>query len=284
MKRRVHPLFILLVAAIPAIGGLWAASPSGTTQSSNVIGDDLTMPPEDFESKAADLRNQAEAAGVAPSAMSNLVLRRLHEYRVVTFGTLSNTVHAWRSYESTSQTRGDGRLTSSAFPQTQRFIDEALPLVKATPQLASVLLEEEANIFIEEGNRQRAAACSQEAVDIDTALAIDIELMRVQCAVMAGSSWARTGRVKKADEAYRAVLSYPWYMVRDPRKQTEFKDRYLEAGRAIIELHRHDLAVLKELYFFPSTMGELGPLLQQALAEAKAELGPGGVSTTQGSP
>jgi hypothetical protein len=55
-------------------------------------------------------------------------------------------------------------------------------------------------------------------------------------------------------------------MIADGDAQRAARDLYVTAGRGIIALRRHNLAKLKELYFVPAALDQLGPLLKKATA------------------
>lgn len=68
------------------------------------------------------------------------------------------------------------------------------------------------------------------------------------------------------------ILSYPWYDVTLPAEAYHrLFDLYLDAGRRVIELRRHNLTALKYTNFWPAANAELQPMLQREIKEAQDE-------------
>lgn len=78
-----------------------------------------------------------------------------------------------------------------------------------------------------------------------------------------------SGDYKKADPLFIEVFSYPWWKLRDVDSIQYFIDLYIEAGKSLIRIRQGDVKALQRLKFETATVDILGPLRDQAIADAK---------------
>ncbi|HET6386747.1 MAG TPA: hypothetical protein VFJ58_25430, partial [Armatimonadota bacterium] len=91
---------------------------------------------------------------------------------------------------------------------------------------------------------------------------------RLDSLVEEAGALTHIGDKRTADALYLKALQYPFYLASDPVIEKELRELYIRAGRGIIDLRRHNLSLLKELVFVPSTNADLQPYLQAAIKEA----------------
>jgi tetratricopeptide (TPR) repeat protein len=139
---------------------------------------------------------------------------------------------------------------------------------KPWPSRLASLHQVKADLLNGEGRYADATKEYALAVESISPARLDFDTRLESCLATEGDTARITGDAATAEAAYLRALSYNFATVSDANAQMTLRDLYIQAGSGIIELRRHNLAKLRELFFIPSTMNVLGPQLDAAIAEA----------------
>ena len=122
------------------------------------------------------------------------------------------------------------------------------------------------------GDLERAAKEYEQSLALLTPLRNETDMRRMETLVSLGDTYFQSGDKRRAEVMYLEAMGYAWVAIQDdPEAQHYLRDRYIEAGRGLIESRRGDKEALSNISFYPATQRELGPALEAALKEAGSE-------------
>jgi hypothetical protein len=229
---------LLLTAAVAA------AQPSGAPTQMNS---------QEFENWIAG------AAGQNPSACRAAV-DRLAAGRTVSDKAIRHCV------ELHANAGGGG---SRQRAETERFIDEVLPLVTGRESLRASLLARKGSLAVGAGEFAKASEAFESAWKVIEPVRLQTDVQRQTILVSLGQSLLSQKKNEDAGRYFLLAMSYPWYTITGrPEEFQQLRDQYLLAARGLIESRRHNLKALQEITFVPATETELAPFLKKAIQEA----------------
>jgi hypothetical protein len=224
------------------------------------------LPAGAFQKLVADWRASIESKEQNPSALGDLLVQRMREFRVTTVETVLDVIHASREYESSESLKEHSK--SFHYPNTIRLIDTLLPLATNCDDIEAELRGEKAEDLQQSGNSSAAAAEFQISADVAASAGYRADLRKLRSVAARGAILEGSGDSAGAADAYRLVLSYDFYKVANSETEQECRKLYIDAGGGLIRVSRHDTAALDNIFFVPSAKQELQPALDAAKAEA----------------
>lgn len=215
-------------------------------------------------------KTNAQQNGKSPAALSNALLKRLHEDLTTWDNTITAVVYAWRQFEAKQhQEPGSTKDLAGALGSgTMRLIDALLPLITNRDLLQGRLHSVKANLLLEYGGLEEAEREFSVAVEHLSRLQLEVDLNRIYNMTIRGQVLLRLNQKEEAEKIFLDVLSYPWYLVKEADVQISLREYYITAAIGLIECRRGDLAALKNIFFVPATEYELKPILDEAIREA----------------
>lgn len=151
-----------------------------------------------------------------------------------------------------------------------RSASRPAPLPAGALEQAATLdrLERQAATMDGDGRTAEALRIRDKALDILTALHVDMSYRRVSCQVEAGSILVYLlRRPEEADPLLDAAVTFPWYLVEE---DTGHRLRQLnaEGARWLIQCRLGKPELLREIEIAPAIRGEIPPNLLEALDAA----------------
>lgn len=196
-----------------------------------------------------------------------VLLQRLRDEKWTKDESIIDFVNIWTVYETPDLDKS----RTIEFLNVIRCIDQFLPFLEDRKDLQAYLYAEKGYLLSmgAKNNKPAALIAFQKSVEISIPLTQTSELRRFARSVRLANLLVAAGSKDKAEDLFLQVLGFPWYQVKDPSVVSQLKDVYISAGYGIIELRRGNLKKLKSLYFVPSTLDALQPLLDEAIKEAQ---------------
>lgn len=227
----------------------------------------MEMSSDEFTQWVKKRRESAYRDRQPPTLIIQAVSERLQRHRWISDETILSAVNAVVSYESSSTTQ-ESRTTVPDFRNALEFVGKVIAGTSDRQALQGLLHRRSAELLRIAGDRTGAMKEYEEAVPLLTKSAVELEQARIDAIVQMADMSYLNGDKGKAEGLYLKALSYDWYKVDDAKRQQELALLYVAAGRGLIECRRHNLKALKNTYFIPATLQELGPLLEKAVSEA----------------
>jgi tetratricopeptide (TPR) repeat protein len=229
--------------------------------------------PAAFADWVKETRTRLAGEHKAPNEIEIALKSRLDNGRFVPDRAVMELAGAWTRHES-EQGKGDGESASAEarFPQTMRVLrelDDRLGdrvLLRAKLRIRAGILARNA------GDLDRAAREYEHSLALLTPLRNEVDMRRMETLVSLAGTYYQQGDKRRAEVLYLEAMSYAWVAIQgDPEAQHYLRDRYVEAGRGLIECRRGDRKALSNIVFYPATQRELRPALEAALKEAGEE-------------
>lgn len=253
-------------------GVIWAdgmPTPSSTPSQSATSQPTLEMSSQEFEHWVAVKKREVDVAvgGVSPNVIGDATLGRLRDSRIVTDDAIISTVVSFLYSENR---RSDRSATQKKLDYSDAivFIEKVLPLISDRPILLAQLHQRIGHLQQIAEDNDKAKEEYEKTVSIITPEIEKLEYAKMEALVqIAGIYYAKRDKVK-AEDWYLKALSLDWPTIEDAHIKQKIFGLYLEAGRGLIQCRRHNLKALKNTFFFPAAMEDLGPVLNAAILEA----------------
>jgi len=220
--------------------------------------------PVAFERWVVKTCEEVSAARREPSAISDAILNRLKNGAFVTDKAVMYGIGAWTFYDSQATKLGSAK---NRYNRTIAMIDKMSALLDGRPWLKAQLGMRKAGLYSLDERTAEAIAVRRTANTELDSLYEEISTHYIDNMTILGGLLYSQGKKKEAEKVFLDVLSFPWYLTKSPTLQV-LRDRYVQAGRGVIDCRRGDLHALQGTYFVPASLNELGPYLDRALVEA----------------
>ncbi|MHC4953278.1 MAG: hypothetical protein ACYTGZ_05260 [Planctomycetota bacterium] len=230
-----------------------------------------TRSPAEFADWVKETRTRLAGQHEAPTEIESALLARLDNGQIVPDRAVMDLAGAWTRHES-EQENGDSESASAEarYPQTMRVLKELDERLGDNALLRSKLRIRAGILARNAGDLERAGQEYEQSLALLTPLRNQVDMRRMETLVSLAGTYYQLGEKRRAEALYLEAMSYVWPAVQDdPEAQHYLRDRYVEAGRGLIECRRGDLRALENITFYPATQRELGPALKAALKEAR---------------
>ncbi len=224
------------------------------------------LDPVAFEKWVIKTRHEIDAARQEPSAITDAILKRLKDGPYVTDKAVMCGIGGWTAYEGWLAQRASGKKNNN-YDRTIAMIDKVSALLYGRPWLMAQLQIKKAKLYNVEGDCSEAIAVRQTANTELESLYEKVSTHYIDNMTILGQLLYSQGKKKEAENVFLDVLSYPWYLTKSPTMQV-LRDRYVQAGRGLIDCRRGNLHALQGTFFVPASLDKLGPYLNEALVEA----------------
>ena len=245
-----------------------------TTSPAVTVSSDLD--PIAFERWVVKTSEETSTAKREPSAIMDMILKRLKDGIYVTDKAVMYGIGAWTGYEGRLAQR-DSAKKGSSYDMTIAMIDKLSVLLYGRPWLKAQIQIRKAELYDVEGKHSEAIAVRQAAnIELDS-LYEEVSTHYIDNMTTLGQLFYSQGENKEAERVFLQVLSFPWYLTKSPTQQT-LRNCYVQAGRGLIDCRRDNLRALQGTYFVPASLNELGPILDRAIVEAGGKPRRGSIS------
>ena len=263
------PLLLPPAAAEPAVEKKVSAESVADTRPEIPV--TTQMSPVEFENWVKKAAYKRQPSKETPLLLEYAVIERLRSGKVVTEKTIFAAIAAWHQFEQDSKSESPTKINDSKelYPEGKRFTEKLLSLTGET-NLQARLHEQKAYFYRTEGDTKNEIDEYSKALNLLTQLQVDIDRRKVETTFHLAQRLKSVGETTKADELYIKVISYPWWSVEEPHISSILFGYYVQAGRALINIRRNDLAALKTLRFVPSAK-DLPESLKRAIERAEIE-------------
>ena len=206
--------------------------------------------------------------------VADAVILRLQSGKTVSDKTVLATVFAWSESEQSktlSLSDPQKKEAKSAFPGSEHFIEQVIPLLKGRVSLQTKLQEWKSRLFRLEHDDAGEVETYYKGLQLlnQSPASVNIDQWRVEGALdWSGVLYEVLGENKKAESLLLEVLEYPLWKFSKPAQFAYFKLSYVDAGQRLIEIRKRDLKALQSTYFYDMAKDELAPLLENAIKAA----------------
>ncbi len=217
-----------------------------------------------------------------PIELETVLLRRLRADKFTTDDAIMLVVGMWTNYDLALNATSLGKNSASSsneFPNTFKLIDLLLPLTYGRLILSAKLVQQKADLYGLSNSYSNVAEEYSKAIAILTPLQLILEIQRMKSLVSAADALYALHKIQQSESLYLTVLSddnYP--VVEDPKLATSLEELYISAGKGLINVRGGNLTALHRTFFFPSSLDELQPYLNAAIADAERRSGKSNVS------
>jgi tetratricopeptide (TPR) repeat protein len=230
------------------------------------------QPPQDVKRMNArefDAWTTVQVKGSGVSSLCEAVLDRLRGERRTNDAAILRCIDGAAAKENGL---GPQANPANRYANTLKLIDDVLAATSGggNTLLRAKLWRRKASLEVQAGDFAAASEDFAAALKLADPARLEADIERMGILVDLGQSLLSTKRLSDAEQYFLQALSYSFYtVVNYPDEMQKLRDLYIRAGRGLIETRRHNLSALQQIVFVPSTMNELGPLLEKAVQEAK---------------